>query len=175
MDKKKKVLIIVSSVILIILLLAIIIGFCIYNENVNKNIRGFYTNEGLIATSLSFNGVMNTSKPIVLMFSSRYCKFCVRLKPVFYRLAKLYENDYNFVEIDADDPKNEVIYYGNVMELPTIYIFDPAIGNKIHMPSTAMHDEMRLRSELDRYIRIRSTMDLVNAEESQREELRKYE
>lgn len=174
MDKKKKLLIIISSLILIILILTII-GFCIYKINKDKYIRGFYTNEGLIVTSLAFNGVMDISKPIVLMFSSRYCSFCVKFKPVFYKLEKLYRNDYNFVEMDADNPNNEAIYYGNAIELPTIFIFDPAIGNKIHLPSYAIHDEMRLRSELNNYIRIRSVMNIEKAEESQREELRKYD
>ena len=175
MDKKKKNIIIVSSIIITLLLLALIIGFCIYKANRDRYIRGFYTNEGLIATSLAFFFFLDTSKPIVLMFSSRYCKFCAMFKPIFYKLERLYKNDYNFVVIDSDDPKNEAIYYGNVIELPSLYIFDPAIGNKIHITSFALHDEMRLRTELNNYLRIRSVMDIEQAEESQRKELSKYD
>lgn len=96
-------------------------------------------------------------KPIITLFYTDWCTYCMRFMPKYKIIADVYKDKYNFVMINADDP-----HYVNLVKdysiegFPTIYIIDPTIDNRISISNTIYDNLSKLRVEFDRYLRIRS-------------------
>ncbi len=66
--------------------------------------------------------VLYSWNPSVVMFTRESCPMCVRLKPIYKRLASKYENELNFFQVDAD--KEEELRKKFITDgVPTIHVF----------------------------------------------------
>lgn len=171
MTKKTKI-IIISSIIALIALICII-AF-IVSRNSQNTVSTSYFIENKVAESLIEVQSMDKSKPIVVMFHAPYCINCHRFMPAFNKLTKDLEKDYNFLALNIEDPANYPLVDNNVQTLPSLYIFDVNIGNKIRIPLDVIRSYKDLKGEFDRYTRIRSFIDLEKAEQNHKELMDTY-
>lgn len=172
MSKKSKI-ILISSIVAVILI-AVISVAVVSNKNSDRPFIVSEFWESKVATSIQEAEQMDMSKPLVVLFHSQMCGNCQKFMPIFNKLTKELANDYNFVMLDTQDPQNYPLVMGNVYAVPTIYIFDTNIGNKINIPLQAMRSYSELKGEFDRYTRIRSFIDIPKAEAKQNELMQIY-
>lgn len=103
---------------------------------------------------------MKDNKPFVALFYSDWCTYCKRFMPKYKILSEIYKDKYNFVMINIEDPN-----YTNVAKeyaigsLPTIYVIDPTIDNRVLVNNTLYEDLGKIRTELERYLRIRAMIN----------------
>lgn len=99
------------------------------------------------------------SKPLIAIFYSDFCSYCVQSMPKYLVIADVYKNKYNVVMINADKPTDTTYNVARdcaVNSLPSMCIIDPSIDNMIYINNAIYGDLGRVRGELDRYLRIRS-------------------
>lgn len=170
---KKAIIITVSSIILAIVIICAIV-FTASNSN-KKMIAFNYFVENKIAESLEEAEKMDMSKPMIVIFHADYCKSCHDFMPIFDKLAKELANEYNFAKLDIQDPSTYHLVAQNVDGLPTLCIFDPSIGNKINIPIRTIRYYSQLKYEVEKYLRIRSFLDMEKAKESHQQRMAEYE
>lgn len=165
MNKKKKIIIIVTSIIgIAVLLFLVVFAGRVFIDKQNSKVLGArYFIQNKVLTSLTQAENIDKSKPTVVLFHAPYCKTCHQFMPFFNQMSKDYGKDYNFMALNIQDPENYPLVIGNVGGIPSLYIFDPAIGNKIHLSISAIRSYPELTAELDRYKRIRSFIDMDKA------------
>lgn len=96
-------------------------------------------------------------KPAILLFYTDWCTYCLRFMPKYKMVEDIYKDKYNFVMINMDDPNYaSLIKDYAIGGMPTLYIIDPQIDNRILISNTLYDDLSKLRVEFDRYLRIRS-------------------
>jgi len=96
-----------------------------------------------------------SKKPSIAIFYSDMCGYCIQSMPKYQALADIYKNKYNIVMINAEDANNiHILRDYAISSLPTLYIMDPSIDNRVYIPS--FNNLERLRVEFDRYLRIRA-------------------
>lgn len=104
-----------------------------------------------------YETAMKQDKPFVALFYSRFCTYCERFMPIYKNLEDAYENKYNFVMIDAEDPVNQKVVQDYVIGgVPTLYIIDSTFDNRVLINNTIYDDVGKLKVELDRYLKIRA-------------------
>lgn len=172
MNKKTKI-ILISSIVTIIILLLIAVSVLNKNQE-NKKVLFSDFIENKVATSLEEAEKMDMSKPLVILFHAPFCGNCQKFMPAFNSLSKDLANDYNFVMLNTEEPQNYPLVVGNVYSVPTLFIFDTTIGNKISIPLQTIRSYGELKSEFDRYTRIRSFIDLPKAQANHQELMNAY-
>lgn len=106
---------------------------------------------------VSYDYAMQDDKPMIAFFYSKMCSYCEKFMPKLRFLSVVYKGKYNFVMIDADNPKNQKLSSDCMIGfLPTIYIIDPSINNRVLISNTLYGNLLKVREEFDRYLRIRS-------------------
>ena len=106
---------------------------------------------------VSYDYAMQDDKPMIAFFYSKMCSYCEKFMPKLKFLSMVYKDKYNFVMIDADNPKNQKLSQDCMIGyLPTIYIIDPSINNRVLISNTLYGSLFKIREEFDRYLRIRS-------------------
>ena len=165
MNNKKKIIIISASIIglLILLLLLYYLAAFLMNRQNSKALGARYFVQNQVLTSLSQAEKADTSKPTVVLFHAPYCRTCHQFMPFFNQLSKDYAKNYNFMALNIQDPENYPLVIGNAGAIPSLYIFDTEIGNKVHISISSIRSYAELTAELDRYKRIRSFIDLDKA------------
>lgn len=106
---------------------------------------------------VSYEEAMKGNKPFIVMFYSDWCTYCKRFMPTYKLLSEIYKGKYNFAMINVENPNySKVVDNYAIGGFPTIYIIDPTIDNRILINNTLYGDLSRLRTEFDRYLRIRA-------------------
>ncbi len=172
MSKKTRIILISSIVAVIVIILAIVMVASKHQENRAVMFSEFFENK--VATSLEEAEKMDMSKPLVVLFHAPYCGNCQKFMPAFNKLSKDLSRDYNFVMLNTEEPQNYPLVVGNVYTIPTLYIFDTSIGNKIVIPLQTVRTYGELKSEFDRYTRIRSFIDIPKAQAKHQELMDAY-
>ena len=171
--KNKKLIVVISSIIITILVLCFIIFFVYKNNGANSgHIKSFFDNK--ILTNLAETQSIDVTKPTLVLFFAPYCKTCHEFMPIFKNLSKDYVKTYNFAALNIDDPQNYPIVAGNVGGIPSLYIFDSEIGNKVHISLSGIRNYNQLKEELDRYLRIRSFIDIDKAKAEHQKLMQAY-
>ncbi len=107
-------------------------------------------------TGMTYHRAQLEDKPIILVFYVDWCTYCKKLIPKMKLLDAVYQNAYNLVFINCENPENKQLvddYYITVY--PTVYIVDERIQNRIHIDSGYYDDINLLKRELDRYLIVR--------------------
>ncbi|MBR1942312.1 hypothetical protein IJ843_01095 [bacterium] len=173
MEKRKKL--IITSVVIAIILVILAIVFAILNKDNYKNERNeqLYIENNIIKSFHEARSLDN-DKPTLVLFYGNYCINCHKFMPFFNKLSKDYGKKYNFLALNIQDPANYPLVSGNVGAIPTLVIFDTSIGNKIHISLPAIRSYNDLKAELDRYLRIRSYIDLDKAKNEHQNFMEEY-
>ena len=102
---------------------------------------------------------MKDKKPFIAIFYSDFCGYCVKSIPKYLVIEDVYKDKYNIVMMNADNPSEATMNVARdyaVTSLPSLYIIDPSIDNRVFI-SNGLYDDLRkIRVELDRYLRIRA-------------------
>lgn len=170
----KKKLVVISSLIILIMLvvvIALVFNFNGKNKLSSAELNNFAHHQ--IITSIEETQTMDLSKPLVVLFYANYCKTCHEFMPAFKKLSKDFKNEYNFLVLNIEDPKNYALAAGNVGGVPTLCIFDTSIGNKVHISIASVRSYNELKAELERYLKFRSYLDLERAQKDHEKELEK--
>lgn len=106
---------------------------------------------------MTYEQAMKEKLPAVVMFHSPHCSFCVKFMPVLKDLAQEYKGKYNFVTVDTEKKDNYPLSMEyRIGSLPSLYIVDPTIDNRIYINPTFYMDKSFVKLEMDRYLRIRA-------------------
>lgn len=106
---------------------------------------------------ISYEAAMRDKKPFVALFYDDWCSYCMKFMPKYKVLSEIYKDKYNFVTINVEEEKYQPVTMDYAIgSLPTVYIIDPTIDNRILINHALYHDLGKVRVELDRYLRIRS-------------------
>lgn len=171
--KNKKLIIIISTFVIISLIIFLTIFLTnTTNSTHSDHIKSYFDNK--ILTSLAETQSMDTTKPTLIVFFASYCKTCHDFMPAFKQLSKDYAKTYNFAALNIEDPSNYPLVAGNVGGIPSLYIFDTEIGNKVHISLSSIRTYNQLREELDRYLRIRSYIDIKKAKAEHEKVMQAY-
>ncbi len=168
---KKKVIIISSVVVVLVLLVAII--FALSNKEDLFPIFRYTTDNSI--TSLADEDNLDENLPTVVFFHAKMCSACIQFRPHFNQLKKDFKGKYNFAELDVQDPVNYPLSATHSSSVPNLYIFDPSIGNKIHIALADAGSYNGLKFELDRYLRIRSFLDMEKAKAEHERLFKEYQ
>lgn len=110
---------------------------------------------------IDYNEALKSDKPMLAVFYVDWCSYCLKFMPKFNLLSKLYGNKYNFVMINVEGSKQNMNLAKDVSlgGFPTVYILDPKYDNRVLLSNGIYQDLVKFRTELDRYLRIRSILD----------------
>ena len=170
---KKQIIVITISIFIILLAIFFIFSSKFDEKAANVlHVKAYFENS--ILRNIQEIQSKDTTKPLVVVFYANYCKTCHEFMPAFKSLSKEYSKSYNFAALDIQNPENYPVVRGNVGGIPSLYIFDPEIGNKVHISLSAIRSYNELKAELDRYIRIRSFIDLEKAKTEQQKLMQAY-
>lgn len=163
---KANIKIIIAAIIILCIIAIIAVSVAIKGNNEqsgtnSEHVKAYFQNK--IITEISQATSLDPSKPILVLFYGNYCKTCHEFIPIFKNLSKDYAKTYNFAMLNIQDPANYPIVHGNVGGIPSLYIFDSEIGNKVHISLSSINSYNGLKEELDRYLRIRSYINIEAA------------
>ncbi|MBO7672759.1 hypothetical protein J6S88_05045 [bacterium] len=98
-------------------------------------------------------------KPSVLLFHSKNCSSCTKIRPVWLALQKDFKKEFNFYEIDVDNQKNAPLCIEFLITtIPSIYIEDVPFRNRAYI-NPAMYGYLpRFEEELSRYLDMRKIL-----------------
>lgn len=103
-------------------------------------------------------------KPVLALFYVDWCGYCLRFMPKLKVMESLYGKKYNFVMLNAEDPANETLVRdASLQGYPTLYILDPKYDNQILLNNAIYYDLPKMKTELNRYLRIRKLLDKASA------------
>jgi thiol-disulfide isomerase/thioredoxin len=149
---KKKLLISLFAVFVLVLAA----GAITYAVGPMKNMRPSDYNIGI-----SYEQEMKSDKPAVVLFYANWCTFCKKFMPQYKLLSEVYGKDYNFVMVDIDNPQYQgIIKDYAITGFPTLFIVDPAVDNRICLSNGLYSNLFALRTELDRFLRIRKMINI---------------
>ncbi len=99
-------------------------------------------------------------KPVLALFYVDWCGYCLRFMPKFKTVESLYKSKYSIVMLNAEDENNKKLVEDvSLTGFPTLYIIDPKYDNRVLLNNAIYMDLKKLRTELDRYLKIRSKLD----------------
>lgn len=113
----------------------------------------------------TYDKAMQDNKPFIALFYADWCTYCMRFMPKYKIINDVYKGKYNFAMINGDTPEAAGLMRDYAVGgFPTIYIIDPVLDNRIAIPNTIYDDLGRLRSEFDRYLRVREKFSECKAD-----------
>ncbi|MDD3436688.1 MAG: thioredoxin domain-containing protein [Candidatus Gastranaerophilales bacterium] len=116
---------------------------------------------------ITYASAMKAQKPFIALFYADWCTYCIKFMPRYKMLSDIYKDKYNFVMINVDNSSyGKVINDYDISGFPTIYIIDPTIDNRILINNALYGDLAKLRTEFDRYLRIRAMIKSEKCEVS---------
>ena len=150
---KKKVLI--SILVLFIVVVTSAVAYALTSSMVSTKSKPSDYKVGV-----SYDEAMKGDKPVVALFYVDWCGYCMKFMPRFKTLESLYKNKYNFVMIKAEDSsRRDLVADVALSGYPTVYIIDPKYANRFLLNNGIYMDLPKFRTELDRYLRIRTRLD----------------
>ncbi len=110
---------------------------------------------------ITYDEAVKSEKPMLAVFYVDWCAYCLKFMPKFNILSKVYKDKYNFVmvNVEADKQTKKLAEDMYVSGFPTVYIIDTKYDNRVLMPNAIYQDLLKFRTELDRYLRIRTLLD----------------
>lgn len=109
---------------------------------------------------IPYDKAMKAKKPVITLFYADWCHYCIKFMPTFQTLSKIYKDDYNFTKINVEDEKyQKLVKEIGITGFPTVFIIDPKYDNRVLLSNAIFSDLKSLRTELDRFLRIRKMLD----------------
>lgn len=109
-----------------------------------------------------YDTAITMGKPVVLLFYTNWCSACKRVLPLVKMIQEKYQNYFVFTSINAEDTKYaDIVKDYRLRCFPTIYIIDPKFNNRVHLEVSYIFSPATFAKELDRYIHIRSLLDMT--------------
>ena len=147
----------------IIIGLAIILGIVITSAityAVTTAVQNPKTKPSDYKIGIKYEKAIESDKPMLALFYADWCGFCLKFMPQYKIVSSVYKNKFNFVMINVEAPENsELVQNADLSGYPTLYILDPKYDNKVLLNNVIYQDMPKLRTELDRYLRIRKILD----------------
>ncbi|MBD5403317.1 thioredoxin fold domain-containing protein [bacterium] len=125
------------------------------DENQNPTMKPSQYNIGI-----DYDKAIKGNKPIVALFYADWCHYCIKFMPTYQSLSKIYKDDFNFAKVNVEDPKYEkTVREIGITGFPTVFLIDPKYDNRVLLSNAIFGDMKQLRTELDRFLRIRKMLD----------------
>lgn len=101
-----------------------------------------------------YTNALAEEKPIFLFFYANWCSHCVEFFPTYEQLEKTYQDKYNFIKINIDEPENEnLVQEFYVTGIPTVYVVDVKNSEKNYINPYVLHNKKSLKKTLDSFIK----------------------
>ena len=150
---KKKL--IISLMVLVVILLTSAVTYAVQSGMMSKKHTPSDYKVGV-----PYETAMKGEKPVVALFYVDWCGYCLKFMPRYKTLESLYKSKYNFVMINVEDPNMaELVKDVAITGYPTVYVMDPKYNNRFLLNNAIYMDLPKFRTELDRYLNIRSKLD----------------
>jgi thiol-disulfide isomerase/thioredoxin len=104
---------------------------------------------------IKYEQAIKNDKPAVVLFYTDWCTYCRGFMPMYESISTIYKDKYNFVMVNAEKDKTLSRDY-TINSLPTLYIIDPKIDNRVHLDNGIYGSKYLLQKELDRYLNVRA-------------------
>ena len=102
-----------------------------------------------------------SGKPSVIMFYVDWCGFCRRFMPIYGKIAKKYNNEFNFTVVNCDKAENqEIINKYNIAAFPTIFIKDNDLDFEYQISTAATISQELFENELEKHKKLRSKLKI---------------
>lgn len=109
---------------------------------------------------VAYEEAVESGKPVLALFYADWCGYCLKFMPKFKTINTLYKDKFSIVMLNAEDPQYKgLIEDVSLTGFPTLYILDPKYDNRVLLNNAVYLNLGKLRNELDRYLRIRETLD----------------
>ncbi len=109
---------------------------------------------------IDYEKAMNSKKPAIVLFYADWCHYCIKFMPTYQTLSKIYKDDYNFSKVNVEDEKyQKLVREIGITGFPTVFIIDPKYDNRVLLSNAIFGNLKSLRTELDRFLRIRKMLD----------------
>ncbi len=106
---------------------------------------------------VTYEQVQKSEKPAIVLFYADWCGYCKKFMPRFRMISTLYKDKYEFVMLNVDEaPVEKILNDYAVTGFPTVFIYDPKYDNRVLLSNGIYADLGRMRTELDRYLRVRA-------------------
>lgn len=111
---------------------------------------------------VQYDEALQSDRPMLALMYVDWCGYCLKFMPKYKTLSDIYQDKFNTVMLNAEDPANKELIEDVVLSgYPTLYIIDPKYDNRILLNNAIYMDLKKLRVELDRYLRIRGLLDQI--------------
>ncbi|MBQ9245121.1 thioredoxin fold domain-containing protein [bacterium] len=98
-------------------------------------------------------------KPKLVLFYVDWCGYCRRFMPIFGEFAQKYNEKYDFVAVNCDNPENkEWVEKYHIKGFPSLFIVDNNFNHSFATHMAAVGDKNILKEELDKYLAFRETI-----------------
>ncbi len=105
-------------------------------------------------TGITWQEAQKNDKPIIVNFYVDWCGACKRFAPVFDKMRKLYESQYNFVIVKADSPMNrEIVRDFYIPGYPTVYFVNNKENKKMRVDTRKLYDSESFKQEVENFFR----------------------
>ena len=150
---KKKLIITLGIIIAILLTSAVTYAL-------NNGLGSKKTKPSDYKIGISYDEAMKADKPVVALFYVDWCGYCMRFMPRLNEIENMYKSKYNFVMLNVEDFVNQPLVADVALSgYPTVYIIDPKYDNRFLLNNAIYMDMPKLKTELDRYLKIRKILD----------------
>lgn len=113
---------------------------------------------------VTYEEAVEAGKPVLALFYADWCGYCLKFMPKFKTINSLYKDKYSIVMLNAEDPQYKTLVEDvSLTGFPTLYILDPKYDNRVLLNNALYLNLGKLRGELDRYLRVRETLDKSEA------------
>ena len=149
---------------LLVFLFGLTAGVCIEEFVSGKNIDNISNSAQAKETNVNTGNAVksNTDEiqlPSVLLFHSKNCSSCEKIRPVWKALQKEYKKDFRFIEIDVDIAQNAPLCMEFLITtIPSIYIEDVPFRNRAYINPVMYGYLPRFSDELSRYLDLRKIL-----------------
>ena len=108
---------------------------------------------------ISFQEIIDDSKPIVALFYVDWCGYCRRFMPIFGQYAQKYNKDFTFALINCDNPENKKITHeNNVTSFPTLKIIDKQLNYVAPVYINSTSSEKIFKTEIQKHLKLREKL-----------------
>lgn len=150
---KKKIIIAISILLVTILSSAVCLAL-------NGSVMEKKSKPSDYKIGVAYDEAAASGKPILALFYADWCGYCLKFMPKFQTVNSIYKDKFSIVMLNVEEEENKALVEDVALTgFPTLYILDPKYDNRVLLNNALYLNLGKLRGELDRYLRIRETLD----------------
>jgi thioredoxin 1 len=105
-------------------------------------------------TGITWKQAIKSKKPIAVNFYVDWCGYCKRFAPILDGVRQEYKSKYDFVLINAENPKNQKLVQDFAIQgYPSFFLVEPRTHLHQLVNQSYYNNPPALRTELDKFLK----------------------